>query len=195
MPNIYMTCGISGSGKTTFAKQFKEKVNAVEVSTGTVRAQVGRYTRERHDEVWNLVDAETERQVEAGNNVILTNSNLSYNRIKKWVDKFPLSKIILLIIEDSFNLQLCKNRIANRGEDASEYSKIPPEVSDEQYAKFHRLLRHLSTKVDTPKNLEVVMVSNTFELTTIEDLSALGERIDKSVFEKELSERASKAGL
>lgn len=188
--SIYMTCGISGSGKSTFAKWLKKTVNAVEISTSSVRAVAGRYTPDRHDEVWNLVDAEVIKQVEAGNNVLLTNSNLGYSRIKKWADKYPLSIITLFIIEDSFDLQLCKDRIVkDRENGVSERSGIPSEVSDEQYAQFHRLLRYLTIRSDIPENLKVVMVSNTFELTPIDDLKELDKRIDKSVLEKEPNRR------
>lgn len=184
-PNIYMTCGISGSGKSTFAKWLKKAVNAVEINADDIRAELGDVSdQSKNDEVWKRVDAETVKQVGGGNNVMLSNTNLHYHLIKEQADRFSLNKVVLLVMEDSLNLQLCKDRVAKDLEEGLVRSKVPPEVIERQYRTFNYLLRDLSTKSDIPKNLKVAMIGDTFDLKPIDDLKKLGERIDKSVFEK-----------
>ena len=184
-PNIYMTVGIAGSGKSKFAGWIKKAINAVELNADNVRAEFGDMSDMSHEEeVWKRVNDETVKQVAGGNNVMLSNTNLRYSLIREQTDKFPLNKVVLLIMEDSFNLQLCKDRIAEDLENGVERSKVPPEVSDKQYVRFQKLLWDLSMRHDIPKNLKVAMVSDTFDLKPIDDLKKLDDKIDKSLFMK-----------
>lgn len=186
-PNIYMTVGIAGCGKSKFAQWIKNAVNAVEINADNFRAEFGDMSDMSHEEeVWKRVNDETVKQVAGGNNVILSNTNLRYSLIREQTDKFPLNKVVLLIMEDSFNLQLCKDRVAKDLENGIERSKVPPEVSDKQFVRFHRLLWDLAMRHrnDNPKNLKVAMISDTFDLTTIDDLGALEGRIEKDLFFK-----------
>lgn len=185
-PNIYMTVGIAGSGKSTFAQWIKNAINAVELNADNVRAELGDMSDlSKENVVWKRIADDTVRQVAGGNNVILSNTNLNYNRIAKQAEEFSLNKIVLLVMKDSFNLQLCKDRIAKDLENGVDRSKVPPEMSDRQYVRFHKLLWNLSVRHDVPKNIKVAMVSDTFDLETIDDLKTLGDRVDKCVvFEK-----------
>lgn len=183
--NIYMTSGISGSGKSTFTRWLKRAVDAVEINADNIRAELGDVSdQSKNDEVWKRVDAETVKQVAGGNNVILSNTNLHYHLIREQAEKYPLNKVILFIMDDSRNLQLCKDRVAKDLERGLERSKVPPEVIERQYRTFNYLLRDLSTKNDVPKNLKITVVDGTFDFKTIEDPKTLSGRIDKSVFEK-----------
>lgn len=183
--NIYMTSGISGSGKSTFTRWLKRAVDAVEINADNIRAELGDVSdQSKNDEVWKRVGAETVKQVAGGNNVILSNTNLHYYLIKEQAEKFPLNKVILFIMDDSRNLQLCKDRVAKDLERGLERSKVPQEVIERQYRTFNYLLRDLSTKNDIPKNLKITVVDGTFDFKTIDDPKTLDGKIDKSVFKK-----------
>ena len=84
MSTLIIMCGISGSGKSTKAKELKSKYNAVIISTDDIREQVFKniHDQEHNKEVFRIAYDEINMFIELSHNVIFDATNIKYSSIK-----------------------------------------------------------------------------------------------------------------
>ena len=85
MDLLIVMCGISGSGKTTKAKELASRFNAVIVSTDEIRQRVFKDVNDqKHNrEVFRIAYDEINMFIELSYNVIFDATNIKFSSIKK----------------------------------------------------------------------------------------------------------------
>ena len=85
--------------------------------------------------------------------------------------KYPYTRIIAMIMMDSENPELCKERIYKDLENGVARSAVPDEVVDKQYVNFNHFLKNMKTKDRLP-NMEFYTVDTNFAIRRL-DLEGL----------------------
>lgn len=85
MNTLIVMCGISGSGKSTKAKELASKYNALVVSTDEIRARVFKDVNDQkhNKEVFQIAYDEINDLIRYANNVIFDATNIKYSSIKE----------------------------------------------------------------------------------------------------------------
>lgn len=103
MSTLIIMCGISGSGKSTKAKELASKYNALIVSTDEIRAKVFKDVNDQkhNKEVFQIAYKTINILIEQSINVIFDATNIKYSSIKElkknikyWDD---INKILYII--------------------------------------------------------------------------------------------------
>lgn len=89
-----------------------------------------------------------------------------------YAKKYPYTRIIAMIMMDSENPELCKERIHKDLENGVARSAVPDEVVDKQYVNFSRFLKDMKTKDRLP-NMEFYAADTKFAIRRL-DLEGLG---------------------
>ena len=89
-----------------------------------------------------------------------------------YAKKYPYTRIIAMIMMDSNNPELCKERIHKDLESRVARSAVPDEVVDKQYVNFNHFLKNMKTKDRLP-NMEFYAVDTNFAIRRL-DLEGLG---------------------
>ena len=164
--------GISGSGKSKFAQLAKDIFVDVEVNADNVRAEFGDVSdQSKNAEVFERVDELVNQNLAGGRSVILSNTNLHYHSMVAYAKKYPYARIIAMIMMDSKNPELCKERIHTDLENGIARSAVPDEVVDKQYVNFNNFLKNMKTKDRLP-NMEFYAVDTNFAIRRL-DLEGL----------------------
>lgn len=162
--NLYLTSGISCSGKSKFANYIKEALQAKEVNADNIRAEFGDISDQSNNEkVFKRVDEDIVKYLAGGYSVILSNTNLHYFSMVNYAKKFPYNKIIVFLMEDSLKPELCKERIHEDIKNGVNRSKVPDEIIDKQFEKFYYLLDDIKEK-EHPSNLIFFVVDSNFAI-------------------------------
>ena len=162
-PIIYMTVGISGSGKSKFADFFLKGVQATEINLDNIRKELGDVSdQSQNDKVFKMADNRMIAELAGGFNVFLSNTNLRLGSIKDLVRRFPHNDIVVFVMEDAFDKQLCADRVADDIENGVNRSNVPSEVIDSQFEKFTHLMKELETYHNP--NVTVRFVSTDFKI-------------------------------
>lgn len=84
MSTLIIMCGISGSGKSTKAKELKSKYNAVIISTDDIREKIFKniHDQEHYKEVFRIAYNAINTFIELSHNVIFDATNIKYSSIK-----------------------------------------------------------------------------------------------------------------
>lgn len=166
-PKIYLTIGISGSGKSKFAKVLAEATKSIEINADNIRKSLGDISsQENNFIVWKEVDRRTIANLAGGENVILSNTNLHLRGINELRKKFPFNEINLFIMDDSTNVDLCKERVKKDLENGVERSDVPMEVIDKQFMDFTNLI--LELRKGLPDFTKAVVVKSDFSFEPFE---------------------------
>lgn len=149
MGKLIILCGISGSGKSKYAKEqwLKDPLNIIIVSRDTIRYMYG-YTEETVSEYYSRNDFNyLESQVTATQDklidfwlkknkvVIVDNTHLKQSYIKEY-DKFGVEVEIIyfdVLLKEALTRDMCRNR------------KVGEEIITKQYSQYINL-RNLSQK-------------------------------------------------
>lgn len=85
MNTLIVMCGISGSGKTTKAKELASKYNALVVSTDEIRQRVFKDVNDQkhNKEVFQIAYDKINDLIRYANNVIFDATNIKYSSIKE----------------------------------------------------------------------------------------------------------------
>lgn len=167
-PILMLTVGISGSGKSKFTNFIKASLGAQEVNADNIRAQLGDVSdQSKNKKVFEIVDSETNKFLAGGYNVIISNTNLHYFSMEDYCRKYPFNQVIALIMTDSLNPELCKERIHKDIESGIARSNVPDEVVDRQYENFKRFMEDVNTK---PKlgNMQFYEINTDFSMTLMD---------------------------
>lgn len=155
-PKIYMTIGISGSGKSRFAKYFCERNEVVELNADEIRKKLGDISsQDNNNLVFKALESKTTAHLAGGHNVLLSNTNLHLRGIKSICSKYPFNKVIIFIMDDSTDLELCKKRVQNDVKNNIERSNVPMDVIEHQFDNFTSLILELRKK-ELPVEIHVV---------------------------------------
>lgn len=88
-----------------------------------------------------------------------------------YAKKYPYTRIIAMIMMDSENPELCKERIHKDLENGTARSAVPDEVVDKQYVNFNHFLKNMKTKDRLP-NMEFYAIDTNFAIRRL-DLEGL----------------------
>ena len=141
-PKIYLTVGISGAGKSHFAKRYCSAFNAVELNLDNFRKKISGDISNQNVtfEAVKLRDKELIAHLAGGHNVMLSDTNLHAKSINDIAKKFPYNDVEVFFITDSENVQLCKDRIADDIANGTDRSNVPDKVVDHQYENYMKML-------------------------------------------------------
>ena len=163
-PTLYLTVGISASGKSTFTKHILDSIQAVEVNADNIRAELGDISDQSNNKkVFEILDERVNQYLAGGYNVIISNTNLNFFTIEDYHRKYPFNKICVFILMDSKNPELCKERIHNDTSNGIKRSKVPDEIVDKQFEKFEKFLKDLSN-AEKNDNITFLSVNEKFEI-------------------------------
>lgn len=162
-PIIYMTVGISGSGKSKFADYFLKGVQATEINLDNIRKELGDISdQSQNDKVFKMADNRMIAELAGGFSVFLSNTNLHLRSIKDLARRFPHNDIVVFVMEDAFDKQLCADRVADDIANGVNRSNVSSEVIDRQFEKFTNLMKELETYHNP--NVTVRFVSTDFKI-------------------------------
>jgi len=141
MNTLTITIGISGSGKTTWAKQYIENnKNFIRVCPDDIRKELtGDISNQsRNNEVWKLAkkrvaDALLEK------NVILDATNLDTSQRNNFIKDLPAHILKYKYFEVS--PEIAKERIKKDLENNVDRSKVPENVIDKMSKKYYNIRR------------------------------------------------------
>lgn len=143
-PCLILPIGISGSGKTTWAKIFGARNNCVIISTDSIRKELtGNISdQSKNDQVRTESLVRTIQELQKGNKVILDATNI-YTDVRNVLlaelrKYFPNLVIYYKIFPK--NISLSKKRIEKDVEQGIERSNVPEEVLLNQYKKHDETL-------------------------------------------------------
>ena len=136
---LVITYGISGSGKTTAARQY-EKEGFIRISPDDMRKEMTGSISDlsKDKEVFEACYYKTYTALKKGKNVIFDSTALDYISRKK-IQRVGLRAgacVSLLVFNDSNNIELCKSRVVNDLSNGLERSNVPMEVIERQFIRF-----------------------------------------------------------
>lgn len=120
MDLLIVMCGISGSGKSTKAKELASRFNAVIVSTNEIRQRVFKDVNDqKHNrEVFQIAYDEINDLIKYANNVIFDATNIKYSsirelekNIKHWNDIYRMLYIMDTPIDKAIEQNNKRDRI------------------------------------------------------------------------------------
>lgn len=132
MADLYIMCGLPGSGKSTFAKELAEKENAIIVSTDSIRQEF--YGNEEiqgdTEKVFKKAYIDILNNLNRNNNVIFDATNINFKsridivkRYKKYADK-------IICVFRATPYEVCLERNSKRDR------KVPEQVIRRMYEHF-----------------------------------------------------------
>lgn len=160
MPKITIMVGISGSGKSTKAKQISDKTGALIVNRDKLREMLFGYNEETINNYYKLPDLYLkenqitsfqnyliERALVKGNDVIIDNTNLKQSYINEFVKTFSKHEI-------EFELVECDLQEAVR-RDKSRIRSVGEEVIKKQLNNLNILKKNFDFKSILPKEFQI----------------------------------------
>ena len=139
MPNMYLVCGISGSGKTYFSKQLEEKLNIERISVDDIYRQLNgdELIRTNKFEVWISLFQEIHRLEIAEKDVIIDTNALKHSHRVQFVDWFPSYNHHLIFVSADHDLRMrnIENRLRKIDESTIQYMESIVEVPTKELDK------------------------------------------------------------
>lgn len=119
MSTLIIMCGISGSGKSTKAKELKEEYNAVIISTDDIREDIFEdiHDQEHNKEVFRIAYDEINMFIELSHNVIFDATNIKYTSIKdlkKGIKYWNDINKILYVMDTPINKAIKQNNVRDK---------------------------------------------------------------------------------
>lgn len=140
---MYLMCGISGSGKTTYSQNL-EKI------TGIKRLGIDDFYKKlngdecKHNNTFNVwiefFKAINTMSLQNKDCIIDTNS-LTWHQRMQFIEWFPNFKHHIIFIDADFNLQKKNNQ--------SRYRKVPDDIMDKMLNELEKPTKELDTNWDT----------------------------------------------
>ena len=163
---LYITVGISGSGKSRFAEFFCKATDVIELNADNYRKELGKGVNDQdiNKVVFEEIDKAIVKYLAGGYSVCVSNTNLHADKIKELAEKFPLNEVVVFFLKDSEDIELCWNRIQKDLENGKDRSNVPREVLERQYQRYKSFDKEKLSKV---KNINMYEVNSSFELSSI----------------------------
>lgn len=143
---IYFTVGISGSGKTTFRNKFlAENPNVKIICMDDIRQSVCGDVNDQsqNKKVFSIAKAKFSSYFMSGEDIFIDGTNLDKKTINGFLTSFAECKFF--IMQDSFDLELCKNRIKQDISNQVNRANVSDIVLEKQFHKFQNIYNYLKT--------------------------------------------------
>ena len=168
-PTLYMTIGISGSGKSTYLNKKFDKANIISPDEIRKRLTGNVSDQSRNKEVFEITFNEMIQCIKDTEYAVLDSTNVSTivrkNTIEKAKAEIPNLKTVGLFFRA--NPEVSKKRIKKDIEANKDRSNVPPEVIDRQYQQL------LDGYVDIKTQFDVVQSINESRLSLSNILSSI----------------------
>lgn len=131
-PILAVMVGISGSGKSTFARGLETSLSAKVVSTDDIRMEItGDATDQtRNGEVFSIARKRIDELLSQGKNAVIDATSLNSKDRRSWIDigKKNSAEIVAYVVNRPVDLAKKQNLKRSR--------QVPDWVIDKQHAKF-----------------------------------------------------------
>ena len=131
-PTMVMMCGLSASGKSTYAKELSEKIDAVVLSSDTLRLEMfGDETDQNHNQqVFQELHTRVKKHLRAGRNVIYDATNISSKRRRAFLNEPKKIDCIKNCVIMATPYEQCLKNNRNRAR------QVPEWVIEKMYRKW-----------------------------------------------------------
>ncbi len=163
---LYITVGISGSGKSRFAEFFCKATDVIELNADNYRKELGKGVNDQDISkvVFTEIDKAIVKYLAGGYSVCVSNTNLHADKIKELAEKFPLNEVVVFFLKDSEDIELCWDRIQKDLENGKDRSNVPREVLEKQYQRYKSFNRE---KLSEVKNIIMYEIDSSFRLKRV----------------------------
>ena len=163
---LYITVGISGSGKSRFAEFFCKATEVIEINADNYRKELGKGVNDQdiNKVVFTEIDKAIVKYLAGGYSVFISNTNLHADKIKELAEKFPLNEVVVFFLKDSEDVELCWNRIQKDLENEKDRSNVPREVLERQYQRYKSFNKEKLSKVE---NIIMYEIDSSFRLIRV----------------------------
>ena len=163
---LYITVGISGSGKSKFAEFFCEATDAIELNADNYRKELGKGVNDQdiNKVVFTEIDKAIVKYLAGGYSICVSNTNLHAGKIKELAEKFPLNEVVVFFLKDSEDIELCWNRIQKDLENGKDRSNVPREVLEKQYQRYKSFDKEKLAEVE---NIIMYEIDSSFRLIRV----------------------------
>ena len=163
---LYITVGISGSGKSRFAEFFCKATDVIELNADNYRKELGKGVNDQdiNKVVFTEIDKAIVKYLAGGYSVCVSNTNLHADKIKELAEKFPLNEVVVFFLKDSEDIELCWNRIQKDLENGKDRSNVPREVLEKQYQRYKSFNKE---KLSEIKNIIMYEIDSSFRLKRV----------------------------
>ena len=163
---LYITVGISGSGKSRFAEFFCKATEVIELNADNYRKELGKGVNDQdiNKVVFTEIDKAIVKYLAGGYSVCVSNTNLHADKIKEFAEKFPLNEVVVFFLKDSEDIELCWSRIQKDLENGKDRSNVPREVLEKQYQRYKSFNKG---KLSEAENIIMYEIDSSFRLKRI----------------------------
>ena len=163
---LYITVGISGSGKSRFADFFCKATDVIELNADNYRKELGKGVNDQdiNKVVFTEIDKAIVKYLAGGYSVFISNTNLHAGKIKELAEKFPLNEVVVFFLKDSEDIELCWNRIQKDLENGKDRSNVPREVLEKQYQRYKSFDKEKLSEVE---NIIMYEIDSSFRLIRV----------------------------
>ena len=163
---LYITVGISGSGKSRFAEFFCKATDVIEINADNYRKELGKGVNDQdiNKVVFTEIDKAIVKYLAGGYSICVSNTNLHADKIKELAERFPLNEVVVFFLKDSEDIELCWNRIQKDLENGKDRSNVPREVLEKQYQRYKSFNRE---KLSEVKNIIMYEIDSSFRLIRV----------------------------
>ena len=160
---IYLTVGVSGSGKSTFAQFFCKATGCAEINKDTIRKTLSRniaWDKKLEQKIKGVVKSMIIAKLATGTDVFLSNTNLKSTDLTDLRSQFPGNKIIVFVMKDSEDVALCIERVTKDLQEGKDRSPTNQEIIESQFREFQTQLEFL--KHCNLPNIEINTIHSNF---------------------------------
>ena len=163
---LYITVGISGSGKSRFAEFFCKATDVIEINADNYRKELGKGVNDQdiNKVVFTEIDKAIVKYLAGGYSICVSNTNLHADKIKELAEKFPLNEVVVFFLKDSEDIELCWSRIQKDLENGKDRSNVPREVLERQYQRYKSFNREKLSEVE---NIIMYEIDSSFRLKRV----------------------------
>ena len=163
---LYITVGISGSGKSRFAEFFCKATDVIELNADNYRKELGKGVNDQdiNKVVFTEIDKAIVKYLAGGYSVCVSNTNLHADKIKELAEKFPLNEVVVFFLKDSEDIELCWSRIQKDLENGKDRSNVPREVLEKQYQRYKSFSKGKLSEVE---NIIMYEIDSSFRLKRV----------------------------
>ena len=163
---LYITVGISGSGKSRFAEFFCKATDVIELNADNYRKELGKGVNDQdiNKVVFTEIDKAIVKYLAGGYSICVSNTNLHTDKIKELAEKFPLNEVVVFFLKDSEDIELCWSRIQKDLENGKDRSNVPREVLERQYQRYKSFNKEKLSEVE---NIIMYEIDSSFRLKRV----------------------------
>jgi predicted kinase len=165
---LIVTIGISGSGKNHLLSMLNQKFNIINVEPDNIRRTKLGDVNNQENGAMIFAIAKNMINKHINDIVYFNGTNLDWKRTINFIldlDKSPDIPVLLIFLEDSQNLELCKQRVLEDLTNNIDRSRVPEEVIERQHERYktciHNANNHPNLSIDKcPKNWKIFKYQN-----------------------------------